>query len=398
MRLKQLSAGVSEAVISGRSAKALAFSSDEKKMVLIAVDIMGFAAPNAAETINDICSRCGIGASDLMVVCSGAASGPVTCPRYGMAEPEEAFLKELGIGLPELAVSALNSLAPVSAGCYRANLPHIAHNARFLTRNLKAVNEWMDVPQNEVLSAEGPSDPDLDVLAVRDDSGSLSALLWCYSAEDRFGESLGSAVQEEIDRRLGGHIPCLRLPGCGADTAFTYDFQKTVDLLSSSVIASAMEACCDPTAAVCSERRSVILPVRDYSIFYDRAEVEMKLPGAVPIFERELGMLQKEALTALPASIQAIRLGGFAIAGLPGNAFASLALDLKRRSPVKLTCVTGFCGGTQGYLMPGDSFDNGGFEAWPARWALPARGSGEFLCDELAGVLVRLSAHKGCSR
>jgi hypothetical protein len=392
MRLKQVSAGVAETGVAGRSAQALALASGDKKIVLVTIDIMGIGVPRADGITKGICARCNLHASDVIVVCSGAASGPVTCPGYGKAEPDEAFLKELGARLPELAVSALKALAPASIGAYRANLPHIAHNARFLTRNWKAVNEWMDVPPNEVLSAEGPADADLDVLAIRDAAGSIAALLWCHSAEDRFGESLGQAVQSEIDRRMGRHVPCLRLPGCGANSAFTYGLEKTADLLASSVIASAMEACCDPTAAISSEKRDVILSVRDYTDFFDRAEVEMKCPDAVPVFERELELLQNEAPAALPASAQAFRLGGFAIAGFPGNVFAEFALGLKNRSPMKLTCATGFCGGTLGYLLPSASFDNGGFEAWSARWALPARGCGEFLCDELAGMLGRLSA------
>ena len=296
--------------------------------------------------------------------------GPVTYPAYGKAEPDEAVLQELEAKLP-VAAAALKALAPSAVGAYRASLPHIAHNARFLTRNWKAVNEWMGVPPNEVLSPESQADADLHVLVIRGCDGSLYALLWCYSAEDRFGESLSAAVQKEIDLRLGKHIPCLRLPGCGANTAFTYDFGKTADLLASSVVASAMEACCDPTASVGAEKRSVILSPRDYREFYDRAEIELKLPDAVPVFERELELLRKEAPLALPAAAWAFRVGPIVVAGFPGNVFSDFILELKKRSPVKLTCATGFCGATLGYLMPSAAFDNGGFEAWPARWALP---------------------------
>lgn len=391
MKLKQLYAGISETSISGgRGAAALAIASGEKKLLFVALDVMGIDAGRASAFTGAIGKSCGIPAGDVMLVCSGSLSGPVTCPAYGKGEPDEAALDGIAAKLPGLAADAVKALAPASAGAYRANLPQVAHNGRIFTRNLKVVNEWLGVPANEALSPEGPADPDLDVFVIRDAAGAISALLWSYSATDRFESSVAVAVQKEVDRRLGRHLPCLKLAGCGANIEFTYGLDKTVDLLSSSIIASSLEACCDPTAAVGSASRDVILSVRDYSSFYDRAEIEMKCPGAVAVFEQELEALQKEATAALPASAQVFRIGGFAIAGLPGNAFAEFALDIKKRSPVKLTCATGFCNGTLGYLMPRASFDCGGFEAWPARWAQPSRGCGEFVADELAELLARL--------
>lgn len=394
MRLKQLNAGIAEKEIAGRGAQALALSSGAGVALLVTADIRGMSVVRANAVSSKICESTGLGASGVMLVCSGSFSGPVTCPGYGLGEEDTAFLDALEAALPELADSAVKALAPASAGSYRACLPHAAHNARLLTRNYKAVNEWLSVPKNEVLSPEGPADADLDVLALRGGTGEIASLLWCYSAPDRFQESLGQAVQAEIDKRMGMHVPCLRLPGCGANTAFTYGFEKTVDLLASSVVASALEACCDPTAAVSFARREVILPVRDSSKFHDRAEVELKYPDAVKVFELELEKLQKEAAVALPAAIQALRIGNFTIAGLPGEAFAELALDLKQSPPAGRACVAGLCGGTLGVVVPERSFENGGFEAWPARWALPARGCNEFLRGELAFLMARLAAGK----
>lgn len=388
MKLKQMTAGAAELEIcENQFAKALAVVSGNKTILFLALDLSGFPNEYAEGALSAIFTQCGLSSEDVMMVCSGTRNGPVTSPRYGAVEVDESFLKGLSEKLPKVASGAMNALEIASVGTYRARLPHIAHEGRFVTRNCKVVNEWMGLPRNEVLSPEGPTDPDLDVLVVRDLAGEPLALVWSYGASDCFDRSLAQAVQEELDNRFGRHVPCLYLPGCGASIQFTYDLGKTVGLLADSIMAAQAMACCDPAAIIGSVKKNVILPVRDYSCFHDRAEVELKYPEASAAFEQEIEALKKDGRIAFTTTIQAVRIGNFAIAGLPGDCFAALGLDLKARSPFKTTCATGYCNDSLGYVMPGKSFAYGGFEAWPARWAKLARGCGEFLTNELSAML-----------
>lgn len=388
MKLKQMMAGAAELEIcENQFARALAMVSGQQKMLFLALDLSGFSDEHAEGVRLAIRTQCGLSSEDIMIVCSGTRNGPVTSPRYGAVEVDEAFLRSLSGKLPKVASDAMNSLEMASVGTYRASLPHVAHEGRYLTRNYKVVNEWMGLPRNEVLSPEGPTDPDLDVLVVRDLAGEPLSLIWSYGASDSFDKSLAQAVQEELDSRFGRHVPCLYLPGCGASSQFTYDLEKTVGLLADSIMAAQAMACCDPAAIIGSVKKNVILPVRDYSCFHDRAEVALKYPEASAAFEEEIEALKKDGRIAFATTIQAVRIGNFAIAGLPGDCFAALGLDLKARSPFKTTCATGYCNDSLGYVIPGKSFAYGGFEAWPARWAKLARGSGEFLTNELSAML-----------
>lgn len=391
MKLQQMKAGAAELEIcENQYAKALAVASGERVILIMALDLSGFPNEHAEGSVSTICAQCGLSPEDVMIVCSGTRNGPVTSPRYGAVEVDEVFLKDLSEKLPELAKDAVNAQAQASVGTYRASLPHLAHNGRFITRNYKVVNEWMGLPGNEVISPEGPADPDLDVLVVREFTGKPLAMVWSYCSCDRFDRSLAQSVQVELDTRLGRHVPCLYLPGCGANVQFTYDLEKTIGLLADTIMAAQAMACCDPAAVIGSVKKKVILPVRDYSSFHDRAEVALKFPEASAAFEQEIEAMQKDGRIAFATTIQAVRIGNFAIAGLPGDCFAELGLDLKKRSPFKTTCATGFCNDSLGLVMPGKSFAYGGFEAWPARWAKLARGSGEFLTDELSAMLKEL--------
>jgi neutral ceramidase len=388
MRLKQMTAGTAELEIcENQFAKALAVMSGEHGILFLSLDLSGFPHAYSEGAVTAICARCGLSPENVMVACSGTRNGPVTSPRYGAVEVDEAFLEVLVKKLPELAHDAVNALADASVGTYRASLPHIAHESRFATRNYKVVNEWMGLPRNEVLSPEGPSDPDLDVLVARDPAGEPMTLAWSYGAADHFGQSLSQSVQEEMDNRLGRHVPCMYMPGCGANVRFTYDLEKTTGLLADSIMAAQAMACCDPSAIIGSVRKNVILPVRDYSSFHDRAEVALKFPDALSAFEKEIEAMQEDKRVAFSTAIQAVRIGSYAIAGFPGDCFARVGIDLKKRSPFKTTCAIGYCNDSLGFVLPRESFAYGGFEAWPARWAKLGKGSGEFMVDELSGML-----------
>ncbi len=393
MKLKQMTAGAAELEIcENQFARALAIVSGHRKMLFLVLDLAGFPSEYAEGSLAVICAQCGLSSDEVMMVCSGTRKGPVTSPRYGAVEVDEAFLKDLSGKLPHIASDAMNALNMASVGTYRASMPHIAHEGRYLTRNYKVVNEWMGLPRNEVLSPEGPTDPDLDVLVVRDLAGEPLSLIWSYGASDHFEKSLAQAVQEEMDNRFGRHVPCLYLPGCGANVQFTYDLGKTVGLLADSIMAAQAMACCDPAAIIDSVKKNVILPVRDYFCFQDQAEIELKYPEGSVAFAQEIEALKKDGQIAFATTIQAVRIGNFAIAGFPGNSFAALGLELKARSSFKTTCATGYCNDSLGYVMPDKSFAYGGFEGWTARWAKLSKGCGEFLTDELSAMLKELIA------
>jgi hypothetical protein len=88
--------------------------------------------------------------------------------------------------------------------------------------------------------------------------------------------------------------------------------------------------------------------------------------------------------THVPAEISAIALGELALVGLPGEIFAQLGIEIKRRSPFRHTFVIELCNDVIGYLPPRQVYEEGGYEAASSPFA---PGDGEMLVD---GVLEML--------
>ncbi|MFK7734770.1 MAG: neutral/alkaline non-lysosomal ceramidase N-terminal domain-containing protein, partial [Pirellulaceae bacterium] len=67
--------------------------------------------------------------------------------------------------------------------------------------------------------------------------------------------------------------------------------------------------------------------------------------------------------------LQAIRIGGLAITGIPNEVYALTGLKLKRQSPLTATMNVSLANGAAGYIPPPEQHALGGYNTWPARTA-----------------------------
>ena len=65
--------------------------------------------------------------------------------------------------------------------------------------------------------------------------------------------------------------------------------------------------------------------------------------------------------------MQVFHIGELAIAGWPGEIFASSGLELKKRSPIKSLFNVGLANGWYGYIPPPEQFKYGAYETWRMR-------------------------------
>ena len=382
-------------------ARALVLSSGDQQLAVVTLDLYGLQPSAAEELLAAIERCCGLAPRQVMLICSRTRGAPCTTPVVGSHGVDQTFVNKILDQVSGVVEAGLNSLQDASIGVGHAALPHLVFNHRLMTRNMKVITAWLGVPRDEVLFPEGPTDPQFTVLVIRDDHGFPLCLAWNFAADNRFPQDgmisagLPQLVQAELDTRLGRHVPLLYLAGCGGNVSFIPELDEAVDVVTSGVMAVQLETPCDPLIQLASAQERMVLPVRDYSRFWSQADIELKAPEAVEAFARELDFLQQEGAYAVPASVQAFRLGRFALVGLPGMPFVEFALEMKARSPAQATIVAANTGGDAGYLATRPSFDHGGFETWPARSARVGPGGGEFAAERALNLLNELWNTRG---
>ena len=315
----------------------------------------------------------------------------------GVTETDATIVAAVLAQVPEAAALAQSRLEDASLGLGQATLPHLSYNHRLMTRNMKVISAWLDMPPDEVLAPEGPTDPQFAVFVVRDGRGRPLALLWSFAAENRFAPDgllsagLPGLVQARVDARVGRHTPCLYLGGCGGNISYAQPLEPAADAVASAVMAVQLETPTDPMVRLGAAAERVILPVRDATRFWNRPDVALKAPQAAELFEQDVALLNEENAYGVPVTVQTLRLGRYALACLPGAPFVELGLDVKQASPFQQTIVTG-TNDAVGYVIPRTAFEHGGFETWTSRAARVGPGGGEYVVEvagELLGALWR---------
>lgn len=104
--------------------------------------------------------------------------------------------------------------------------------------------------------------------------------------------------------------------------------------------------------------------------------------------------MRLEALRALPSrevfplNLQAFRVGSLAMLAFPGEPFAELGAEIRRRSPFHVTMVSGYSNGTFGYIPTRDAYPLGGYGVDDS---LIAPGGAEVLVEGALDVLKKLA-------
>ena len=88
--------------------------------------------------------------------------------------------------------------------------------------------------------------------------------------------------------------------------------------------------------------------------------------------------------------LQVIRFGDVALVGVPGELFARLGLDLRRRSPFRHTCIVGMANEKTGYIPDRKAYGDGGYQTWAGWHSMLEIGTGEAIVDGAVAMLNEL--------
>jgi hypothetical protein len=321
-------------------------------------------------------------------------------------EPAAAYRKLFVEGVAESIVKAHAVLRPASIGAASHPLPDEVFNRRwFLKPGKMPLNPFgrMDkVKMNPGTSPDvidhpaGPTDPDITIISVQDAKRKPLALFANYSlhyvggmphaqiSADYFGEfarlmpsrvhgdenfvaMMSNGTSGDINNIPFGITRPPREPfeqirivaGKAADTAWTA--QQKIGKHQSIVKLGMVQREVTlkyrkPSAQDVAEAKAV-LAIKDKAAIEQLPHLAKNYAGSV------IGAAERPEET-LTVKVQAIRIGDFAVCGIPFETFVETGLDLKKRSPFAQTMVIGLANGRHGYLPTPEQHLLGGYETW----------------------------------
>jgi neutral ceramidase len=373
--------------------KAMVLGNDDTRIALVSLDLIAWTRRRCDEPRAEIAARTGIAPENVLINCSHTHSGPYTDESLDLSgELDETYLTRVKAAIGEAVCQAATNLRPVIVGTVKTSLGGVARNRRLLRPDGSAINAWLvDAEQRESLPLAGPTDEDL-MAWVFFAEGKPVATLWNYTVHvnSHFGTSFSAdypgRAAAALKEEFGSDFFTLFLSGACGDINHTVGFGEISRQLSETMRGVVRGATPGASDALGASWRELCLGVRDREPF-QAEEVRDKWPDGFDVFENEDRLLKANPRDDVITVVQALRIGDGAIAATPGETFSQLGLDIKQRSPHKMTAVAELCNDIIGYIPTLEAFRQGGYETFRSRWARVAPGSGEIIVEELVDML-----------
>lgn len=399
-------------------ARALVLEDSERRVGLVACDLIGLSAETVAAVRARAAKAGSLPGEALLVAGTHTHSGPAA-PHREPNRQEQAYWGSLPARLAEAVAAAAQGLAPARLGV------ESGWSAVGINRREMVPGGRIELGRNHF----GPFDPEVGLIRVeREDGAPLAGVLnyACHGICLQFDNYLLTAdypgfALHWFEREVGGGVMGLFLNGACGDVnpreagvghglAGTGGFrvaERAGRHLAGQAAKAwrAAEVSGDVRLSVATKQ--VALPTNRARALAAAEEELQRVESAGGSGEewspyltwydppdpeglrKHIAELREQGEAPVSAEVQALGLGPAALVGWPGEVFSELGMMVKRRSLFRPTYVAGYANGSIGYVPTPEAFALGGYEVACA--AHLADEAGLVLVEETLGLLSGLA-------
>jgi neutral ceramidase len=263
-------------------------------------------------------------------------------------------------------------------------------------------------PRDTVVRPTGPFDPELPVLAFRDEQHRMRALIFNHSTHTIGARQAGKRspgfyglAAQELETECGG-IACFLEGASGSTHNLMLKGEECAQRIKQSVQAALAQAQPRPVTRLAALKRPFQFKVRQFD---ERREDEAVIrycdkyagassPAIASVFRKMRQELAPRRGQERETWLQVMVIGEVALVGVPAELFTQLGLDIKNRSPFRHTYVAELANDWIGYLPNLEGHKLGGYQVWTGFHSYAEPGTGERLVDEAIQMLKELAARK----
>jgi hypothetical protein len=378
-----LSQGVHDAL----SARAIAFSYGDRKLVLVSIDNLGFYSGTANPLRQAILEACRLEPSELFLCAIHDHSAPALTLDPEKGHPNNvAYTKSLQSKLVDVVGQALDRLAPAQLGIGFGSSP-VGVNRREVTQD--------NTGKPKIVLGRNPqalTDREVQVIKVaKADSTQPMAVIFDYATHSTSlgannylvsGDIHGLAAQF-LEKYLGGDVVTPEFAGASGNidpwVRVLPEFRTTNGWIPEPILMGTMLG--EEVERVLEGIKNSVTNGPIQSLFK-----AVELPGK-PRNSQQGSDATSEIVPSVPFNVGVARLGDISFVGLGGEVFNEFGKAIKSASPFRVTLVMTHCNGAAGYVPTRPSYDEGGYEVQSSPFA---PGAGEQLVEEAVRMLREL--------
>jgi len=259
--------------------------------------------------------------------------------------------------------------------------------------------------QDNFVRATVPFDPELPVLAFRDPTNKLRAVIFNHSTHTigtlqpglRSPSFYGLAAQQ-LESELGGTV-CFLEGASGSTHNLKLTCDEMIKRIKLAVQDTLKESKPRPVEKLAAIKRPFTFKVRNFDEATEEEAVsrycQKYAPGhadkIIPVFRNMRKELAPKRGQARETWLQVLQIGDVAIVGVPAEFFTQLGLDIKNRSPFRYTYVAELANDWIGYIPNREGLKLGGYQCWAGFHSYAEPGTGERIVDEAVNLLKELA-------
>jgi len=404
-------------------AKALVLENEETALAIVACDLIALTGTDVQAVKEHAERSTGISRQNIFVSCTHTHYGPATIGALGTPR-DDAYMERAAERIGDSIKLAQNRLRPAEVGAASTTCPGETFNRRWHMKDGSVqMNPGFQNP--DALRTAVPTDPEVLVLAVRDESREPIALLANYSLH-YVGGPAHTAISADyfgyFDRalqRMAGHeFVGIMANGCCGDINNVDASQPEPEMPHAyfqeervaNVVAAAAFGAWQGLRHHQYDRDPVLGAATEMMIFRRRASSSGELAQAKAllgggaagpiedsapdflerVYAREALYVEAEPLER-QVPIMALRVGQLGLVGLPGEIFVEYGLQIKERSPLARTLTVELANDMVGYCPTDKALRQGSYETRLARTSKAAFGTEAAMIATALDALVRVA-------
>lgn len=387
----------------------------ETRLCLVSIDALVPPLDMIQAAARRIAASTPIPVENVLICATHTHSGPTTHDSFG-ATPDPEYKRRMEDGTVQAVQQACAALDDPDGGASATQVelllglsqePTLGRNSRLLLKDGQI--GWFSYDEQDVVRPTGPYDPDVPVLAFRRPDGSLAGVLFNHTVHnigavtpDVMSPAFSGLARQEIEQRH--NTTALFLPGAfGSTHNITYEGSglpppELVHRLSAAVEEGLQHArpCLFGPVQVLQrpfayrqrefDEAQAAADVRRYAerYFGDQSEAHQR------VFANMRAQMAATQGQERQTTLTVIRLGEVVLVGIPGEMYARLGLDLRRRSPFRHTFIIGLANEEIGYIPDRQAYEDGGYQTWVGQHCAVAPGTGEAMVEQALAMLEEL--------
>ncbi len=388
---------------------------DETLLVLYSMDLLGMETVDCDLIRREVAEAVGTDYACVSISCTHNHAGPNSMLCDTPKDPQ--LVEQLRQKMVQTAKELLLRLEPAVMGSGFAYESELTGNRRYVLKDGTA-RTHPQLDKVEVLYAQGPIDPVLGVVCVRNREGLALGYLVNFACHPLFygGQGIASPnypgeLRRELKRLERPECVCLFLNGACGDITSGNPLKKikpTMSEFGSRLAARSYEVAlgaqytedvklAGSAARVALKKRTFTPEQLERAKRVTNGETDLQIdPRWFPVstlpnteFARIILDLhdraQKEPTSSQP--VQTLRLGDTVWAFCPGELFVKYGMELKLRSKERLTFVCSYSNGYVGYLFTAEAQETGGYEPTPVLYSHHDCTAGAAVVDGLCSLL-----------